>query len=136
MLDAIENVSVINVIKHYQHIMMNVTSIFIIKHHECTMNLLLNVSVMIAIKCFQYVINMIVNGLIMVSITINMWKRQPLHKNPLGANNVAISRRQPMHRSHSHLPPPHPCTSFAEMPLETTNISFSREQTLPHPLNI
>ena len=80
--------------------------------------------------------DLMVNGFIMVSTTMNMPRRHLLHRRHLEANNVAISRRQRMLRSHSHLPPPHPCTIFAEMPSETTNICFSREQPLSHPLNI
>ena len=79
---------------------------------------------------------MMVNGFIMVSITMNMSRRQPLFKKPLEANNVAILRWQPMDRSHSHLPPPHPCISFADIPSETNNIGFSRGRPLSHPFNI
>ena len=116
--------------------MVNVSCMFIIKHHECIMNMLVSVSVITAMKCSQNVMDMMVNGFIMVSINMNMPKRQPLQGRPVEANNVAISRRQTMHRSHSHLPLSHSCTSFAEIPSETTNICFSREQSLPHPLNI
>ena len=90
MLDALGNVSVINMIKHYQHIMVNVSGIFIIKHHECVMNMLVTVFVMLAVKCCQYVMDKMVNGLIMLSITM-------IFSMLLEANNVAISRRQRMH---------------------------------------
>ena len=69
--------TVINMIKHYQHIMVNPSCIFFIKHHECMMNILVNVPVIIAIKCSQHVMDMMVHGLIMILITINISRRQP-----------------------------------------------------------
>ena len=111
-LHALGNVSVINTFKHSQHIMVNVSGIVISKHHECMMDMLVTVFVILAVKCSQYVMDVMMNGFIMVSITTHMSR-------PLEANYVAISRWQRMHRSHSHPPPPHTCTSFAEMLLET-----------------
>ena len=89
--------------------MVNESEVFIIKQLECVVDILVNVFVIIAIKCSQCVMDMMMNGFVTVSITMNVSRRQPLHKLLVHANNVAMLRRQQMHRSHSHLLPSHPC---------------------------